>query len=136
MQDVINDPILLLQKDVEALVADGYGFEGAVLNIATTTPLSFLTEANSGAAGPTVQVAVPEFGGGIENIQFLIGESPTVAGKVQSQENAETAIVYATFWIEKVSHKERDHSFMQLQYAQMVVLNFPILHLLRQTPSV
>jgi hypothetical protein len=136
MQDVINDPILLLQKDVQQLVADGYTFEGTVLNIATTTPLVFLTEANSGARGTTVQVAVPEFGGGIENIPFLIGESPTVGGQVQSQENAQTAVVYATFWIEKVTNKERGLSFMQLQYAQMVVLNFPILHLLRQTPSV
>jgi hypothetical protein len=59
-----------------------------------------------------------------------------VRGQVQSQENAQTAVVYATFWIEKVTNKERGLSFMQLQYAQMVVLNFPILHLLRQTPSV
>ncbi|MGH6843646.1 MAG: hypothetical protein ACRECU_02770, partial [Methylocella sp.] len=133
MQDVINDPILLLQKNIEQLVADGYTFEGTALNIATTTPLSFLKNANSGAAGPTVPVAVPQFGGGIENIQFLVGESPSAA---QLLENAETAVVYATFWIEKVTHKQHGHSFMQLQYAQMVVLNFPIFHLLQQTPPV
>lgn len=98
MQNVINDPILLLQKDIEQLVIDGYTFEGTALNIATTTPLSFLKNANSGAKGPTVSVAVPQFGGGIENIQFLIGESPSPA---QLLENAETAVVYATFWIEK-----------------------------------
>src|SRR5208283_3937188 len=69
MQDVINDPTLLLQKDVEKLVADGYTFEGTALNIATTSPINFLKNANSGAAGPTVQVTVPQFGGGIENIQ-------------------------------------------------------------------
>jgi hypothetical protein len=136
MQDVINDPILLLQKDVEKLVADGYTFEGTALNIATTSPINFLKNANSGAAGPTVQVTVPQFGGGIENIQFLAGESPTVGGKVQLQENAQTAVVYATFWIEKVTHKTNGHTFMQLQYAQMVVLNFPIFHLLHQTPPV
>ena len=134
MQDVINDPILLLQKRVEQLVADGYKFEGTALNIATTTPLSFLKNANSGAAGPTVPVTVPQFGGGIENIQFLNGESPVVAGKTELQENAETAVVYATFWIEKVTHKTNGHTFMQLQYAQMVVLNFPIFHLLNQAP--
>jgi hypothetical protein len=134
MQDVINDPILLLQKDIELLVADGYTFEGTALNIATTTPISFLKTANSGATGPAVPVTVPQFGGGIENIQFLGGESPIVAGKTQLQENAETAVVYATFWIEKVTHKKNGHSFMQLQYAQMVVLNFPIFHLLHQTP--
>jgi hypothetical protein len=136
MQDVVNDPILLLQKEVELLVADGYTFEGTALNIATTTPLNFLKNANSGAAGPAVQVAVPQFGGGIENIQFLGGESPVVGGQTQLQENAQTAVVYATFWIEKVTHKHNGHSFMQLQYAQMVVLDFPIFHLLHQTPPV
>jgi hypothetical protein len=136
MQDVINDPILLLQKDIQRLVDDGHTFEGTALNIATTTPLNFLKNVNSGAGGPTVQVTVPQFGGGIENIQFLDGESPTVGGNVQLQENAETAVVYATFWIEKVTHPQRGYSFMQLQYAQLVVLNFPIFHLLNQTPSV
>ncbi len=136
MQDVINDPILLLQKDIELLVAAGYTFEGTALNIATTTPVTFLKNANSGAAGPTVQVTVPQFGGGIENIQFLDGESPVVAGQTQLQENAETAVVYATFWIEKVMHNKSGHFFMQLQYAQMVVLDFPIFHLLNQSPPV
>ncbi len=44
--------------------------------------------------------------------------------------NAQTAVIYATFWIEKVSHKHHGHSFMQLQYAQMVTLNFPVRSLL------
>jgi len=136
MQDVINDPVLLLQKDIQQLVAEGYTFEGTSLNIATTTPLVFLKNANSGATGPTVSVTVPQFGGGIENIQFLGGESPVVGGKTQLQENAETAVVYATFWIEKVTHKNNGHTFMQLQYAQLVVLNFPIFHLLNQAPPV
>lgn len=91
---------------------------------------------DSGAQGATAQVQVPAFGGGIENIQFLVGESPVVGGQQELQENAQTAIVYSTFWIEKVTHKARGHSFMQLQYAQMVVLNFPIFHLLQQTPPV
>jgi hypothetical protein len=136
MQDLVNDPILLLQKEIEVLVADGYTFEGTVLNIATRTPLSFLTTPNSGANGSTVAVAVPQFGGGIENIPFLAGESVVVGAQTQLQENAETAVVYATFWIEKVTHKTNGHTFMQLQYAQMVALDFPIFHLLHQTPSV
>jgi hypothetical protein len=136
MQDVINDPILLLQKDIQQLVAEGYTFEGTSLNIATATPLTFLTTANSGAAGPKVPVTVPQFGGGIENIQFLTGESPVVGGKTELQENAETAIVYATFWIEKATHKTNGHTFMQLQYTQLVGLNFPIFHLLNQNPPV
>ena len=136
MQNVINDPILVLQKDVELLVSAGYTFEGTVLNIATRTPISFLKNANSGPAGPTSEVKVPQFGGGIENIPFLAGESPTIGGQQQLQENAETALVYATFWIEKVTNKQTGHSFMQLQYAQMVALDFPIFHLLHQTPPV
>jgi hypothetical protein len=71
MQDIVNDPILLLQRDVELLVAAGYTFEGTAINIATRTPLSFLTTPNSGSKGPTVSVTVPQFGGGVENIQFL-----------------------------------------------------------------
>jgi hypothetical protein len=135
MQDVVNDPILLLQKEIQKLVAEGYAFEGTALNIATTTPVTFLTTANSGAAGPTVPVTVPQFGGGIENIQFLGGETITVGTQTQVRENAQTAVVYATFWIEKVTHKQSGYSFMQLQYAQMVLLDFPIFHLLNQTPS-
>jgi hypothetical protein len=136
LQDVINDPILLLQKEIQGLVEEGYEFEGTALNIATTSPVTFLKNANSGAAGPTVAVTVPQFGGGIQNSQFLIGENQTVAGNVQLQENAQTALVYATFWIEKATHKVTGHSFMQLQYAQMVVLDFPIFHLLHQVPPV
>jgi hypothetical protein len=136
MQDVINDPILLLQKNVDQLVADGHTFEGTVLNIATRTPLNFLTTANSGANGPQVQVSVPEFGGGIENIQFLIGETVTVEGKTELLENAQTAVVYATFWIERVTNTRSGASFMQLQYAQMVVLDFPIFHLLHQATPI
>lgn len=134
MQNVINDPILLLQKDIENLVADGYTFEGAALNIATTTPINFLKVANSGATGASVPVAIPQFSGGIENIPFLAGETLTVGGQQQIQENAETAVVYATFWIENVTNKKTGHNFMQLQYAQMVILNFPIFHLLHQAP--
>ena len=136
MQDIVNDPILLLQKNIQDRVNEGYTFEGTALNICTITPISFLTTPNSGAAGPTVKVTVPQFGGGVENTQFLIGESPTVNGQVQAQENAQTAVVYATFWIEKATNKKTGHSFMQLQYAQMVSLNFPIFHLLHQAPPV
>jgi hypothetical protein len=136
MQDVINDPILLLQSEIQRLVNDGYTFEGTALNIATTTPISFLKNANSGGAGPQVQVTVPQFGGGIENIQFLNGETVVVKGQTELQENAETAVAYATFWIEKVTHRQSGYSFMQLQYAQMVVLDFPIFHLLNQANPV
>jgi hypothetical protein len=116
-------------------VDQGYTFEGAVLNIATLTPINFLTVANSGPKGATIPVAVPEFGGGIENIQFLLGQTVN-AGTPPGPEpepNAQTSLVYATFWIETVTNSNTGHTFMQLQYAQMVVLNFPIRHLLPAT---
>ena len=56
-------------------------------------------------------VDVADASGGIENLPFLIT-------------NADSALVFATFWIEKVTQKSGTQ-FMQLQYAQFVFLNFP-----------
>jgi hypothetical protein len=112
-QDLVNDPILLLQQKIEQQVAEGHSFKGVALNIASTTPIGFVTQptlANQ-PAPPNTTVNVPQFGGGAENLPFL-------------QTNATTALVYATFWIERVTHPQRP-PFMQLQYAQMVLLNFP-----------
>jgi hypothetical protein len=69
-QALINDPIVFLQNDIQELVDLGYTFEGTVLNIATQTPINFLTAPNSGATGTSTAVAVPEFGGGIEIFNF------------------------------------------------------------------
>jgi hypothetical protein len=140
-QALVNDPIVFLQNDVQQLVGQGYSFSGTVLNIATQTTINFLNVANSGAGTPThpaasTPVTVPQFGGGIENIQFLIGESVSNPAFTPPPpppvpvENAQTALVYATFWIETVTNEKIGHTFTQLQYAQMVVLNFPIKHLL------
>jgi hypothetical protein len=128
-QALVNDPIVFLQNDIQELVDLGYTFEGVVLNIATQTPINFLAVANSGPTGATTTVAVPQFGGGTENIQFLLGQT----GNAQPEPNAQTSLVYATFWIETVTNSSNGHTFMQLQYAQMVVLNFPIRHLLPAT---
>jgi hypothetical protein len=134
-QRLVNDPIVLLQDEIQALADQGYTFEGAVLNIATQTPINFLTVANSGPTGATTSVAIPQFGGGIENIQFLLGQNVPAGTPPQPQPepNAQTSLVYATFWIETVTNANTGHTFMQLQYAQMVVLNFPIRHLLPAT---
>ena len=77
---------------------------------------------------------VPQLGAGAENIQFLEGESVNVGGAQQPEENAETALVYATFWIERATNKNIGHSLVQLQYAQFVMLDFPIFHLLNPPP--
>jgi hypothetical protein len=127
-QALVNDPIVFLQDEIKELVDEGHTFEGTVLNIATQTPINFLTVANSGAGGAATPVAVPQFGGGIENIQFLLGQPVNLGTppKPEPEPNAHTALVYATFWIETVTNTNNGHTFMQLQYAQMVVLNFPI----------
>ncbi len=130
MQDIVNDPIRLLQKAVESQVEDGHEFEGVVLNIASQRKISFFNQPNSAPGGANTSLDVPTFAGGIENIQFLEGGEP--AGP--KGPNADTALVYATFWIEKVSHKDRPQ-FMQLQYAQMVVLNFGIFTALNAPPN-
>jgi hypothetical protein len=122
IQTVINDPISILQAHIERQLAEGYHFETVVLNVATHANIQFATTAND-VGSPSVSVNMVNGAGGIENILFLEGGEP--AGALGP--NADTATVYATFWIEKVKHHHRP-TFMQLQYAQMVVLNFGLLH--------
>jgi len=125
MQTVINDPITILQAHIQRQQAHGHTFAGTVLNIATQKTVNFFRNPDSPVTGPTTPVSLGTFAGGIENILFLEGGEPTGA----KGPNADTALVYATFWITKVSHPQRP-SFLQLQYAQMTVLNFPIFSLL------
>jgi hypothetical protein len=105
MQTIINDPTRLLQQAITGQFIESM----VVLDIATQATLTF---ASPTAGAPPVVRPVADGGGGIENIPFL-------------QSNADTALVFATFWIEKV--RRAGGHFMQLQYAQTVMLNFPIL---------
>jgi hypothetical protein len=123
MQDVVNDPILILQATIKEQADKGYSFAGVALNIATQPSITFLTDKND-PQGPSTSVPVIDGAGGIENILFLEGGDPAGA----KGPNALTSLVYATFWIEKVTHPHRD-PFMQMQYAQMTILNFAILNL-------
>lgn len=99
MQTVINDPTRLLQQAIKGQFIE----KMVVLNIATTASLDVVGG----------QVPVADGAGGIENMPFLTA-------------NADTALVFATFWIETIRHQKG--SFMQLQYVQTVILNFPILN--------
>ncbi len=128
-QAMVNDPIIVLQQVIDRQVKDGYTFEGTVLNVASQTEIDFFATPNSSITGATVPVSLPSFNGGAENILFLFDAQPPPP----PTGNAQTAVIYATFWIEKVTHKHHGHSFMQLQYAQMVTLNFPIRSLLPGT---
>jgi hypothetical protein len=123
MQDVVNDPAQLLQAVIDKQITDGHSFEGVALNIATQPSVTFLTQPND-PTGPAQPVTVTDGAGGIENIPFLLGEEPPDPGATGP--NAQTSLVYATFWIERVRHPGRE-AFMQLQYAQMTILNFGIL---------
>jgi hypothetical protein len=137
MQDVINDPIRLLQAVISKQVDSDHTFEGVALNIATQATVTFRVNPDSPPTGPTVDIPVTDAAGGIENILFLDGETLALPGGPPggaAAPNAQTALVYATFWIEKVTRKSGRH-FMQLQYAQMTVLNFPIFKLLNPSPG-
>jgi hypothetical protein len=98
MQTVINDPTRLLQQAIKGQFIE----QMVVLNIATAASIDM----KSG------QVPVAFGAGGIENMPFLVA-------------NADAALVFATFWIEKI--KQGTGHFLQLQYVQTVILNFPIL---------
>jgi hypothetical protein len=121
MQRVINDPIRLLRAVIEEQQDLGCTFEGCVLNIATRDTIAFRKHRNSPPDGPTVSLGVTGAAGGTENIPFLEGG--------EQGPNAQAGLVYATFWIEKVTPGSGGQ-FMQLQYAQMAVLNFPVYKLL------
>jgi hypothetical protein len=114
-QTLLNDPVTLLQQTIQEQVAQGYSFSGVALNIATASEIDFFTApVINGAPLPgTTPVNLVQAGGGTENLLFL-------------QPNADTTLVYATFWLEKLTHPQ-EPTIMQLQYAQMVMLNFPAL---------
>jgi hypothetical protein len=128
MQTVVNDPITLLQAVVKQQVAAGYAFAGTALNIATQASITYFKNPNSPVPAATVAVTPANAAGGIENILFLQGGAPVGP----QGPNADTALVYATFWIEKLTHPTHP-PISQLQYAQMVVLDFEILGLLPTT---
>ena len=98
MQTLINDPTRLLQQTIK----DQFIEKMVVLDIATVAQIT--------TTGAPIVIANGE--GGIENMPFLTS-------------NANTALVFATFWIETIRNEFRN--FLQLQYVQTVILNFPIL---------
>jgi hypothetical protein len=121
MQKVIDDPIRLLRAVIKEQQDLGCTFEGCALNIATWDTVAFRRHRDSPSTGPTVSIRVTGAAGGTENILFLEGG--------EQGPNAHAGLVYATFWLEKVMPESGGH-FLQLQYAQMAVLNFPVYKLL------
>lgn len=118
----MNDPITLLQQKVVEQIAQGYSFSGVALNISTAPSITFFdAPVIAGSALPSTSAAgLAQAGGGAENLSFL-------------QQNATTTLVYATFWLEKLTHPDQP-TISQLQYAQMVMLNFPAFTIPGQPP--
>jgi hypothetical protein len=125
-QAMINDPIVVLQDEVHKNLSDGFTFEGGTsLNICTASQVQFQQLPNHVIIGapPPVTVSFSQFNGGAQNTVFLADRQP----KPPPSGNALTQIIYATFWIERLRHK-MGYSLLQLQYAQMVTLNFPAIN--------
>jgi hypothetical protein len=112
-QAMIDDPNSILRDAIKDLRI----IETTRLEIATVASVSVLDAPAPPPPAPqpasTLDV-IPDGGGGAENIPFLLS-------------NANTGQVFATFWIEKVEDPLLpDRHFMQLQYSQTVLLNFPL----------
>lgn len=112
-QEMINDPNSILRAAIA-----GFAIQETVqLEIATVPTVSVLDSPAPPPPAPqpgSTTVTIPDGGGGAENIPFL-------------QANATTGQVFATFWIEKIQDPFfPNRSFMQLQYSQTVLLNFPL----------
>jgi hypothetical protein len=122
-QTLLNDPVTLLQEVIQDQVAQGYSFSGVAINISTVAQVAFFTApVLFGSPLPTTTVVnLPQAGGGIENLGFLLG--PGLAPNTPPN-NAASVLFYATFWLEQLTHPNQ-RPLTQLQYAQMTILNFP-----------
>jgi hypothetical protein len=100
IQTVINDPITLLQEIIEQQVADGPRFRGAVLNIATQVPITFFNNPSDDPGAPRPRWACWTPVAASRKSPFYWG----ISRPRLPHANAQTALVYATFWIEKVTH--------------------------------
>jgi hypothetical protein len=112
-QAVVNNPNILLTDAIA---------EQTILN---TTVVRIATDASIPVTD-TAPVTMPNGEGGIENIAFLesLTGTPPPTGPPHTLPNANTADMFATFWIEEVENPFGAGSFFQLQYSQTVYLNF------------
>jgi len=80
-QGILDDPNTVLRTHNNGLVITG----GLEISISTLP-------------------AAPLFGGGIDNIAFLLGNPSALVNPVNAVQNAQTLQMTATFWIESVQH--------------------------------
>jgi hypothetical protein len=112
MQDIVLDPTKLLTAALSGQTIKSM----VVINIATQASLlQAQPNPTTGTPPPPRDILQGlQTGGGVENIPFL-------------QTNADAATVFATFWIETIEGPTPDTDFLQLQYVQTVLLNFPVI---------
>lgn len=108
MQDVILDPTKLLTAALSNQV-----IESMVVITVATVP-SLLQQQPEGKPAQDILAGIGA-GGGVEDIRFL-------------EKNANVATVFARFWIEKIQGPTADTGFLQLQYVQTVLLDFPVVN--------
>ena len=107
MQTIIKDPAALLKAAIKNQTIESM----VVINIAT---VASLLQAQPAPAPPKDILAGFSAGGGVEDIPFL-------------KSNANVATVFATFWLETIKGPTPDENFLQLQYVQTVMLDFPVI---------
>ena len=93
IQDVVNDPITLLQAVVARQLVDGYAFEGVALNIASHTTIQFGATPN--VTAPTVSFSVTDGDEGIENIPVLKANATLRARLCDVLDRRQSPIRYA-----------------------------------------
>jgi hypothetical protein len=111
-QDVILDPTKLLTAALAGQTIESM----VVINVATVPSLlQNLPNPKNLSPAPTKDIlAGLNTGGGVEDIPFL-------------RVNANVLTVFSTFWIERIAGSTPGTGFMQLQYVQTVLLNFPFI---------
>ncbi len=107
MQQVVLDPASLLKAAIQGQKIKSM----VVINVAS---VASLLQDQPAPNPPKDILANFKAGGGVENIPFL-------------QANADAATVFATFWLETIEGPSPGETFLQLQYVQTVMLNFPVI---------
>lgn len=95
-----------LPQDLSSFIA-----AGTITQAMLDDPNSILREQNQGLnITQTIEIvistspAAPLFGGGTDNIAFLLGDPAAVTSPLAAGENAQTLQMTATFWIETVEY--------------------------------
>ena len=105
-QKVVNDDTPRIPQDLTQLNA-----EGKITQAHLDDPNQYLRDANAGRTilgGTVIEIstfpAAPLFGGGADNIAFLLGAGSALTNPIPPVQNAQSTEMTATFWIETVEY--------------------------------